>query len=161
MFNKNLEVYITFHSLKYLILLAIIQDLKFYVVTKLYIPRVFFLNSMLSRKPVATICHSENISSLSIFQQTLLQSLQLNSIQMLFSLQKLSPFTYKHWKSLKSRMFHKLTLLFKELCFTTLEIDAKAVALRWGLFCPHRNILHLPEDSFVVTVESGNKKWCY
>lgn len=53
-------------------------------------------------------------------------------------------------------MFHKLTLLCKELCFTTLEIDAKAVALRWGLFCPHRNILHLPEDSFVVTVGVKN-----
>lgn len=55
-------------------------------------------------------------------------------------------------------MFHKLTLLCKESCFTTLEIYAKAVALRWALFCPHRDILHLPEDSFVLTVESGGEK---
>lgn len=74
------------------------------------------------------------------------------------SFSQLKSFYLQTLKVSQEQNVSQLTLMAKESCFRTLEIYAKAVALRCYPFCPHRDILHLTENSFVVTVDSGSKK---
>lgn len=90
--------------------LAIIKDWKFYVVIKLYMPKVNFSKEHFC-KPLAKYTTLSTFPPSSSSTLTFAPSVLIHFFLKNFS----SPFTGKHWKSLKKRMFFQAYFSIKEL----------------------------------------------